>query len=265
MHMTNASIQRACVKLLAAAFFVGLFGCVSRHVEIEQVGVMQARKYWKTDSVPWFGSKKSLDKSEICPPSGMDCITAKSFFHTAGNGLLWVAVDEHIPHETAPAIYFFNTKTGARIPCPVCIEFIKSWTTDFASGWWLKDDRFVIFASKRQGNERGILVADVGSTVELSVVKINNHDWNRKTYGDTISPDGNGPAWFECGTVCTLHWLNDDYTEILSEPTVCASGDLEVYWENGRPKTGFRAGTSELETCRDAEGALRYPLQPRTF
>ncbi len=267
MRMTIVSVRRSFVKWLAAIIVVGLFGCVSRHVEIEQIGVMQVRKYWKTGSVPWWGSKKSLEKEEICPPSGLNCITAKHLSHNAGNGLLWVAVNENVPPETAPAIHFFNTKTGMQVPCPACAEFIKAWQVGSSSGWWFESDRHIAFVFKRLGTDRGLLIAHVdavANVVTLSIVK-DDTGINLISYGFSISPKEDNLAWFECEVVCTLHSLNDDYSKILSTPTVCGSKDLEVYWENGRPMTGFRAGTSKFETCRDDKGALKYPLQPWTF
>lgn len=264
MKIINSLRWHSPAIFLVAVVFVGLCGCVSRHVEIEQIGVMQLRRHWTQNHIRWEANIR-VEKEEICPPSGVDCISAKSLFHSTDGKFLWVAIDEHISPEVAPAIYFFNTKTGAQISCSMCVEFVKSWATDFSSGWWLKDDVFIVFVSKRVGNGRGILVAHVGGAVKLTVVNEENYDWNRRTYGETISPDGLGFAWYECGPKCTLYWLNDDYSKILSEGTECETDRLKIYWENGRPMNGHLAATGPKIGCRNEKGELRFPLLPPTF
>jgi hypothetical protein len=268
MNIKRCFFARQFCVVLSFLVFILLCGCKSEHIEFEQIGVMQHRKYWMVDTIDW-GGNSPLEREEMCPPSGVNCVTAKSLFHDEYNGLMWVAIDERNSPKSLPAIYFYDSKTGAQITCQDCGEFVKHWA--YSSGVsWLKDGRFIIFTWQREGKESGLLVAHVNAaanTVTLRVVKQNSNEVIQSLYGESVSPDQTGFAWYECGPICTLYWLNEDYTKILSEGTGCASGDFEVYWKKGtvRPLIGFSAGTSKFEKCRDVKGVLKYPQLPWGF
>jgi hypothetical protein len=268
MNITRYFLVRAAVILISTLVFMTLCGCVSRYTEVKQIGVMQLRTYWKGDNIRWEGNTW-LEKEEMCPPSGVNCVTAKSLFYQEYNGLMWVAIDERNSPKSLPAMYFYNSKTGAQISCADCTDFVKHWAYN-SGGSWLKDGRFIMFTSQLKEKENGLLVAHVNTaanTVTLRTVKQNSDEVIQSLYGESVSPDQTGFAWYECSPTCTLYWLNEDYTKILSEGTGCASGDFEVYWKKGTvgPLIGFSAGTSKFEKCRDVKGVLKYPQLPWGF
>jgi hypothetical protein len=259
MHnFSHATVLR--VLLVLSSCFVGLHGCVSTHVEVEQIGVMQFRRYWMQDHIKWE-SNIWVGKEEVCPPSGKDCISSEQLFHEAYKDLLWVAIaGQNKPRK----MYFFNTKTGAQIPCAQCSTLLTQW--GYGSSFWLEGGRFLTFTWNKRAAESGLLMAQLNTATnafELRVLKSRNFDSGHGTsYGYSTSPTKDNFAWYECGPKCTLYWLSPDYTRLLSEGTECATDRLEIYWENGRPMNGHSAGTGSKSGCRDVNGKLRFPLQP---
>jgi hypothetical protein len=257
-------IQSNRTRLLGAALILlGLCGCVSREIQITRIGVMELRTHRMTDHIDWE-SNTWVDKEEICPPSGKDCVSAKQFYVKESNGVLYVGINEALSPEKPFTVYFFNTKTGAQLRCEKCRELMSDWWV--WSGYWLEQpQRFVAFSGRREEKKAGLFVAKVvGDKIEARIVPRAEQPnvKENQAYGNSISPDNRSLAWYECSPKCTLFWLSEDYVEILSEATTCASKDLEVYWRDGRPMVGFSARTSKFETCRDDKGKLRYPLLP---
>ena len=263
MFITNSELFRVTVRLMAAILiWPVLCSCVSRSVEIKQYGLVQLRTYWMLDHLDWE-SNTWVEKQEVCPSSGAPCISAKQLDLVEAEGVLWVHINRVSLVETADAMYFFDTKTGTQLACPMCAQIMSEWWV--GNGYWLDASRrFVSFCGTRNSRKVGLLIATIhGAKIDVEILprETQPNIADMQTYGNWISPDNRSLAWYECTPTCTLYWLNKDYSRILSEPTVCASKDLEVYWKDGRPMTGFFAGTSKFETCRDAKGELKYPLQ----
>ena len=249
--------------LVIMLIWLGLCSCVSRRIEVTPIGVMQLRTHRMTDHIDWE-SNTWVDKEEMCPPLGADCISAKQLEYEVGDGLLWVGINEYLSPETPHGIYFFDTKTGVEIPCSNCVPILKEWR--ISDGYWLgAPQRYVSFCGTRNGQRVGMFIATVkDAKMDVQILPRVAQEVTADTqgYGYSTSPDNSNLAWYECSPKCTLYWLNADYSRILSEATVCASKDLEIYWQNGRPMNGFFGNTSKFETCRDAKGELMYPLQP---